>query len=121
MLRGAHEVYGEMAWRDPDRSSLMRSSLMIVPHLLLYIPALTYTYVSPEHPRLAQRIEQGLTTMVNSGELHQLFQTYYGDLIRQVDLPSRKMLFLNEQHARTWARESQLLYPAPQPEPATPN
>lgn len=85
--RGVHEVFDEL---DARRDEL--KNVVIEPSLALYLPAPTYTYVSPREPRLAQRIEMGMKMMVNNGLMKDIFDKYYLDDLKKAKLHERKII-----------------------------
>ncbi|BFM11537.1 transporter substrate-binding domain-containing protein [Simiduia litorea] len=93
MLRGAHEIFNEVS----QRATTM-PHLTVEPHLMLYIPTPTYTYVSPRHPRIAKRIQAGLEMMTKNGDLKSIFDHHFSDEIKKANFKHRKILFLEESH-----------------------
>lgn len=85
--RSVYEVYGELA----DRTQLYKN-LVIEPNLALNIPTATYVYISPQYPRLAERLTKGLTLLFTNGELASLVDKYYGDAIKKSQLSKRKII-----------------------------
>lgn len=88
--RGIYEIFDELSARQDTLTNLT-----IEPTIALYIPTLTYVNVSPTQPRLAKRLEAGLITMLNSGELKTLLYQYYGKDIKQANLESRNIIKIN--------------------------
>ncbi|MDN3639644.1 hypothetical protein QWY82_12640 [Simiduia curdlanivorans] len=99
MLRGVHEIFNEVKEREATMPHLT-----IEPHLVLYIPTPTYTYVSPRYPRIAKRLQKGLEMMVNNGDLKSIFDRHFSDEIRQAELRGRRILFLEEEHKKQMLR-----------------
>ncbi|KMT66825.1 hypothetical protein XM47_01540 [Catenovulum maritimum] len=89
--RGIYEIYDELEARKE------LTDLMIEPNLALHIPAPIYMFVSPAHPRIAKRLEYGLNKMVVTGRLNQIFDDFYGDLIKRAQLHKRLILEVGNQ------------------------
>ncbi|WP_435328208.1 hypothetical protein [Vibrio hannami] len=85
--RGINEIYDEL-----NRHKTTRSNLMVAPNIALYIPAPAYIFVSHNEPRLAKRLSLGMTELVEDGSLEQLFNEYYGDLIKRANLQQRVII-----------------------------
>lgn len=86
-IRGIHEVYEELRLRKR-----FFDDLAVEPNLLLHMPAPSYFFVSPEYPRIAERLEYGLEKMVGSGELKQLFEQTFSKYIDILDLKNRRII-----------------------------
>jgi len=81
--------------------------------LLLFYPFPLVFYVHPEQKQLAQRIEEGLHSIIYEGKLDHIFETYYKDIVSQLQLNNRKLIQLNnplipEQFATIQPNVSQL-------------
>ena len=87
--RAVYEIYDEL-----DNRKDVLNDIVIEPNLALYLPMPSYVYVSPEEPRLAQRIEAGLTKMQNNGELKAIFEKYYAEDISRANLQNRTLINL---------------------------
>ena len=61
--RGLNEAYAEVNTKGNE-------SLMVYDKLILHYPLPMYFFVSNDHPRLAQRITQGLEALITTGLLH---------------------------------------------------
>lgn len=85
--RSIYEIYDELS----ERTQLYKN-LVIEPTLALNIPTATYVYISPKNPRLAKRITDGLTRLFDSGELTEIVEKYYGAGIKKAQLPTRKII-----------------------------
>ncbi|WP_137225314.1 hypothetical protein [Shewanella sp. MEBiC00475] len=70
--RGVNEVFQEI-----ELFKQHYPELVVDEHLMLNIPLATYYYVSPDKPRLAQRIQVGLQRIIESGQFDQLFYQYH--------------------------------------------
>ncbi|MBW8191053.1 transporter substrate-binding domain-containing protein [Neiella marina] len=86
-IRGPHEIYGELElFRDEA------PNMVIEPTLALHIVAPFYIFVSPHEPVLAERIEKGLSNMVHSGRLREMFLDHYQDHIEKAQIPQRNII-----------------------------
>ena len=88
--RGVNEVYQEV-----DQFSLEYPNLAIDENIMLHIPLATYFYVSPNKPRLAQRIEVGLRRIINNGEFERLFYQRHCDFLVKSKLNQRLIFKIN--------------------------
>ncbi|GAC18010.1 type 2 periplasmic-binding domain-containing protein [Paraglaciecola arctica] len=86
-IRGIHEIYEELKLRKR-----FFNDLVIEPNILLHLPAPSYFFVSPQYPRIAERLEYGLEEMVASGELQQLFAEVFTKYIDILDLKNRRVI-----------------------------
>lgn len=68
--------------------------LEIDPYLLLHYPTAFYFFVTPNRPKLAQMIRQGLEQAVSDGSFDTLFQQYHGDKLRALKLDKRQIIRL---------------------------
>lgn len=91
-VRGPHEVYGELEIFLNDAPNMM-----IEPTLALHIVAPFYIFVSPHEPDLANRIEEGLTRMVKSGRLREMFLEHYEEHIENSNIPKRRIIHIPNQ------------------------
>ncbi|WP_133470149.1 hypothetical protein [Paraglaciecola marina] len=89
--RAIYEAYDELNTRKDKLPNLM-----VEPHLALYIPLVTYVYVSKNAPRIAQRIEAGLKKMSANGDLDKLLDKYYEEDIKKADLANRKIIYFDK-------------------------
>lgn len=89
LLRGVNEVFEEV-----DQRSEYNSDLMIEPNLAVYIPSITYVFVSKREPRIARRLQRGLELMSINGDLERIFNTFYADALRKAELDKRKILYI---------------------------
>ena len=86
-IRGIHEIHEELKLRKR-----FFDDLVIEPNILLHLPAPSYFFVSPQYPKIAERLEYGLEEMVASGELQQLFEETFTKYIDLLDLKNRKVI-----------------------------
>ncbi len=88
--RGINETPVEYAQRKdiyPD--------LAIEQNLLLYIPLPTYYFVTPKKPKLAERIEKGLITLIDNGTFDVIFNQHFGKIIKNTNLSKRRIFNIN--------------------------
>lgn len=83
--RGVNE-----AWLEYDDRKARAPELAVERHIALCIPLPKYFFVSPAHPRLAQRIEDGLKAMVADGSLRRLVMEHHGRMIARTDFCARR-------------------------------
>jgi hypothetical protein len=82
--RGINEVFVEYEQRQP-----IFKELAVDQRFLLYIPLPTYFFVSPTRPTLRDRIEKGMTALIESGEFETLFRSEFGPVIERAKLDQR--------------------------------
>ena len=82
--RGVNEVFQELSLFKP-----LYPELVVDEHVLLHIPLATYYYVSPNKPRLAQRIEVGLKRIIANGQFDQLFYQHHCEFLLNAKLYNR--------------------------------
>lgn len=63
--------------------------------LLLFYPFPLVFYVHPKQTTLAERIKEGLQTIIIEGKLDTIFKTYYKDIVNQLQLDKRMLIQLN--------------------------
>jgi len=85
--RAIYEAYDELENREG-----ILNNIVVEPTLALYIPTVSYVYVSNESPRIVKRLEYGLEQMVKNGELKTLFNKYYKEDIIRANLQNRKII-----------------------------
>lgn len=86
---GANEVTGVF-----NERAAKSGKLMIEPALLVYYPFPLVFYVNPQQQALAERVTDGLRTITANGELDNIFNRYYGDLLAQLNLAKRTRITL---------------------------
>lgn len=84
--RGVNEVFYEV-----NQSEDLKN-IIVEPTLALKIDLATFAYVSPKHPRIAKRLEIGLTKMSTNGELEKIFNKYFLEDIKRANLKSRRII-----------------------------
>lgn len=85
--RAIYEIYDELHMR---KSTL--ENVVIEPTLALRVPMVSYAYVSPQEPRIANRLTLGLSKLTESGELKKIFNKYYAEDIKRANLKERKII-----------------------------
>ncbi len=87
--RGINEVYREMA------SGLAAfEDIVIAPNIILHLPIVSYLFVSPKHPRLAERFTLGLKAIIDNGIFDKLFEKYHGKSLVRADLKNRRVIYI---------------------------
>ena len=51
-------------------------------------------YVNPDLPKMAERIEQGMQSIISSGKLEAIFDKHYGQITEQLNLDSPRIFVL---------------------------
>lgn len=69
-------------------------SLQIDSNLLFFYPFPLVFYVNPTRPDLAKRIDVGLQTIIDSGELDTIFNRYYANIVQTLNLDKRTLIIL---------------------------
>lgn len=87
---GANEVQSVFK----NRAS-KQTGLVINTNLMFFYPFPLVFYVNPQMPDLAKRIELGLQTITESGELDTLFNSYYASCLEELNLNQRKIILLD--------------------------
>ena len=62
--------------------------------LLLYMPLPMYFYVSPEYPKLAERLTTGLIYIKESGKVDKIFKEHFGERLHRLRLAERTLIEL---------------------------
>ncbi|MGI2224301.1 hypothetical protein [Shewanella frigidimarina] len=70
--RGVNEIFQEVALFKQHYPEIV-----VDEHIMLNIPLATYYYVSPNKPRLAQRIQIGLQRIIDNSQFDQLFYQHH--------------------------------------------
>ena len=63
-------------------------------HIALFTYLPNYFFVSPKYPILAKRITNGLHKLHNNGELDKLFDEYFGQYIKKINLENRRFFYI---------------------------
>jgi hypothetical protein len=87
---GVNEVLGVFKNR-----AAKHKGLMIDDDVMLFYPFPLVFYVNPEMPELAQRIDQGLQRIIESGTLNDIFNEYYANIVEELKLDQRKIFILH--------------------------
>lgn len=87
---GANEVLGVYE----DRAA-KREGLIIDQNILLFYPFPLVFYVNPNRPKLAERIYQGLQSIISTDKLDAIFNAHYGNISEQLHLNSRRAFKLD--------------------------
>lgn len=86
---GANEVETVFTER-----ALKFESLMISKNMMFFYPFPLVFYVNPTMPDLANRIDEGLQRIINSGELDLIFYRYYPTIVEKLNLEKRTLFVL---------------------------
>lgn len=70
------------------------NNLVIENNLLLYMPLPVYFYVSPNAPKLAERLQMGLHALNKSGVMDKLFREHFGSRLARLNLSKRRLIEL---------------------------
>ena len=84
--RGVNEASAELATHKA-----LLPDMRIEETLAMYIPLPTFFFVSPKHPKLAERIRVGLNMMYEDGSFDEIFYAYHITMIQEAKLGSRKI------------------------------
>lgn len=87
--RGVGEIFTEFA----DRKDAL-PDMKIESDLVIYYPWPYFYYVNPNEKRIAERIEKGLTIMINDGSMEKLFNKYYKEIIERANIKNRRIIRL---------------------------
>jgi len=83
--RSILEVWAEM---EEQRNS----EIVVDPYILLYYPTAYYFFVAGKNHELQKAIETGLQLTIDDGSFNELFQKYYGEVIKKSKLDSRRII-----------------------------
>ncbi|MBR9728780.1 hypothetical protein ACFOD0_09910 [Shewanella intestini] len=87
--RGINEVYQEIDSREQQYPQLM-----IDESTLVYMPLPTVFYVSPNAPKLAERIEKGLMSIMENGIFDDFFYQHFCPILIKSKLSQRQLFEL---------------------------
>lgn len=90
--RGVHEIYDEISLRNKELPNLV-----VEPNLAIVIPSPYYIFVSNHAPRIAERLEIGLESMVDQGILKQMLKKYYARFIQKANIKHRRVLHVGNE------------------------
>lgn len=91
--RGINEAHAEIINIAQNQQHI--DNLTVQPNIALRLLSPYYLFVSPQKPRLAKRLSQGLEMMVADGSLKGLFDKFYSDKVTQANLAQRKIFTVN--------------------------
>ena len=86
---GANEVEGVYQERAATPADLHTDE-----DVLLYYPFPLVFYVNPNNTELARRIDQGMQIIIHNGQLDDIFQRHYGNLVERLQLKNRALITL---------------------------
>ncbi len=86
---GANEVLSVF-----EKRASKQNGLIIDDNIMLYYPFPLVFYVNPERLDLSKRIEQGLQRIEESGALDDIFDTYYSNVVEELNLDQREIFVL---------------------------
>lgn len=87
---GVNEVLGVY-----ENRASKHEGLVIDQNILLFYPFPLVFYVNPDLPKMAERIEQGLQSIISSGKLDAIFNKHYGKIKEQLNLDKRRIFELD--------------------------
>jgi len=87
---GANEVISVY-----ENRASQKDGLVIDQNLLFFYPFPLVFYVNPDLPDLADRIEEGMQRITNSGELDTIFNSYFGNIVEKLNLSGRTLFVLD--------------------------
>ena len=105
LIRGRFDLFPRGVTEAPQELKAfggLYPGLAIDRHLLIRYLFGQFFYVAKSEPRLAQRIREGLEAMVRDGSLDVLFQRYFGETIRSLDLSKRVVIELENPFLPDW-------------------
>ena len=90
MPRALNEVYDELDTYKP-----IGDGLVVLPDLVLYIPSMSYMFVSRQQPRLYERLRTGLHALKVNGDLTKLSDKYFKRSINKAKIQNRRIITLS--------------------------
>ena len=93
LARGRFKTFGRgvnEAFMEVDKMNSSYPELIVDSKLLLHIPLATYYYISPQYPKLTQRIRVGLQRLITTGEFDKIFYQNHCDSLVKSKLHLRK-------------------------------
>lgn len=88
--RALNEVYDEIEAYEP-----IDDGLVVLPDIVLYIPSMSYMFVSREKPRLYERLNTGLHALQVNGELAKLSNKYFKGFINKAEIQNRRIITIS--------------------------
>ena len=89
--RGVNEVFVEF-----DDRSRSNPALAIEDSIVIEFPLPTYIFVSPQAPRLHQRLTDGMEAMVRDGTLRRMVAEYHADMIQRAGFCGRRVFHIGK-------------------------
>lgn len=86
---GANEVLSVF-----ENRASKQQTLEIESNLLFFYPFPLVFYVNPKMPELAERIDVGLKKITDSGELDAIFNSYYINIVQELQLDKRGLFIV---------------------------
>ncbi len=86
---GANEVLSVF-----ENRASKHQGLIIEPDNMLFYPFPLVFYINPGIPDFAKRIEQGLQDIEESGALDDIFNSYYANIVEELNLDQRRIFIL---------------------------
>jgi ABC-type amino acid transport substrate-binding protein len=99
--RGANEVLQEYYAHG-------YKGLEIEQSFIIHYPLPLYYFVNKAKPLLAERIQKGMTILIESGEYQHMFNYYFSDTVKLLNLPKRNILNLENPQLTEQARKQML-------------
>ena len=87
--RGINEAYSEV-----ENQQNNYPNLIVDKHILLHIPLVTYFYVSPKKPEIAERIKVGLLRLIENGSFDWFFYKRHCKDILKAQINKRKVFHI---------------------------
>jgi hypothetical protein len=81
-----------------QQQALPSGGISIEPSLMLYYPFPLVFYVSPDKPKLAERVITGLKAIIGNGEFEKLFAEHYGQVVQRLHMQQRRIFTLTNPH-----------------------
>ncbi len=103
----------EEAARELQEFGADHPGLVIDEHVMLYVYLPSYFYVSPQFPKIAERVRVGLERIFESGEYDEIFKEYVGDVVKEYRLNQRRVFILDNPNLSPKARERDKPYLLP--------
>lgn len=78
------------AWKEVENQK--NAEIVVDPYILLYYPTAFYFFVAENNQPLHDAVESGLELSLADGSFEELFQRYYGDMIKKAEIDNRKII-----------------------------
>ncbi|MBE1301520.1 MAG: transporter substrate-binding domain-containing protein [Alteromonadaceae bacterium] len=89
--RAAIEIEGEYALSKDQ-------GVVIDPHVLIIYPTAFYFYVRKDNQALAKNLTDGLEKLIQSGEMNQLFEKHFSNILNTLAIDNRNVIRLDNQY-----------------------